>query len=398
MKGEFDCFDIEEVKRELRRLKIPAEYMPLNLEAINTHDINMYLSIRKDSGKTTASIILGMVLNFLYSYEIEYNRVDESQTTGPKIKTLFDVILKFDYISKIYRGKYNSIEYKVRDKCFYLVLRNQDNEIIERSSRPILIIHSLENWQDYKSSYNNVNGNYFLVDEFFDTKRSINFQIIELFNNISTITRERPEARVIMLGNNLNKYSFWFEEFGIMDEINSLKFGGIIDKKTELGTTIYATLLDVSKSRKEALLRRNIRFFGINSPKAAAFNGLQAFAGNQWQHVEDDEILEKKYLIYDRIFINHRNRYIQINLFCKDNSYYCFLHFAKKPRLKDSFILTSNPTPGQNNEIYGFGEYSIYPKLKERLKWIKNLRVSNNWYYSTNAVGDLTHDYLKEIR
>ena len=100
--------------------------MQIDLEAINTHDINLILSIRKDSGKTTAAIIIGLVLNFLYSYEIEYNRIDESQTTGSKIRSLFVVLEKFNYISKIYRGKYNAVEYKSRDKVFYLVLKSEE--------------------------------------------------------------------------------------------------------------------------------------------------------------------------------------------------------------------------------------------------------------------------------
>lgn len=398
MKKENDCYDVEEVKKELRRLKIPSEYMQIDLEAINAHDINLIMSIRKDSGKTTATILIGLVLNFLYSYEIEYNRIDESQTTGSKIRSLFDVIEKFDYISKIYRGKYNAVEYKSRDKVFYLILKNEEGEIIQRSQRPILIIHSLENWQDYKSSYNNVNGNWFIVDEFFDTKRSTNYQIIELFNNISTITRERPEARCVMLGNNLNKFSFWFQEFGIDEEINTLNFGGIIDKTTNYGTTIYATLLDISPSRKQNLLKRKIRFFGLDSPKVAAFNGLQAFAGNSWQHMDDAEKLNPDLLIYNRIFIRHRNRYIQIRLYCNNSAYYCYLNFSNKPRYNDNIILSSAPEAGNKQEIYGFGEYCQIEKVKNKLRFIKNLRIQDQWFYSTNAVGDLVYDYLKEIR
>ena len=398
MKNENDCFEIEKVKAELRRLKIPPEFLQMDLEAINTHDISIFMSIRKDSGKTTNAILIGLICNYLYEYEIEYNRVDESQTTGSKIETLFDIIEKFDYISKIYRGKYNGVEYKSRQKKFFLVLRNKDYEIVARSPRPILIIHSLENHIDIKSSYNNRNGNIFLLDEMFDTKRSTHYQIVEFWNNVSTITRERPEARAILLGNNLNRYSFWFDEFCIMDEIGSLNFGGRIDQTTELGTTLFATLLEVSKKKRDEISKKKIRFFGFNTPKAAAFTGVQAFSGNQWQHLENLELLESEYLLYNRFYVFHRNRYIQIRLYSKDSTYYCYLNFSNKPKYKDSLILSTEPETGEKNQIYGFGEYSQFKKVKSRLDFIKKLRVQNQWYYSSNAVGDLMYDYFKTLR
>ena len=368
----------------------------MDLEAINNHDISMFLSVRKDAGKTTQAIIIGMVLNKLYGYEIEYLRIDDSQTREANIDNIFSVITKFDYITKIYDGKWNGIEYKKRVKRFYLVKR-EDEEIIARSERPILLIHSLQQYNDMKSAYNNVNGNWLVIDEMFDTSRSTSSMVLELANQISTITRDRNEARVVMLGNNLNKYSFWFDEFGIMDQIENLNYGGYIDHTTTYGTTIYCTLFDISESKRQDVLKRKIRFYGLDSPKMAAFNGLQAFAGNQWQHIQDDEMLDPKYLLYNRVYIFHRGRYIQLAIYYNGKQEYIFLHWANKPQLDDNIILTASPDAQNRQHIYGFGKLCQNQNIKAKLDIIQSLRDQKLWFYSSNSVGDLVYDYFKSI-
>ena len=396
MKKENDCFDVELVKKEIRKLKIPKEYYKIDLEKINSHDISMLLSVRKDAGKTTSSIITGLVLNKLYEYEIEYLRIDDSQTREANIDNIFSVIEKFDYISKIYNGQWNGVEYKKRTKRFYLVKR-EGEDIIARSERPILLVHSLQQWSDMKSGYNNPNGNFIIVDEMFDTGRSTSSMILELANQISTISRDRPEARVIMLGNNLNKYSFWFDEFGIMSDIENLNYGGYIDHTTSYGTTIYCTLFDISEGKRQDVLKRKIRFYGLDSPKMAAFNGLQAFAGNQWQHVPDDEMLDPKYLLYNRIYIFHRGRYIQICIYYNKKQEYVFLHWSNKPLMDDNIILTASPDAQNRQHIYGFGKLYQNDNIRAKLSLIRSLREQKLWFYSSNSVGDLVHDYFKSI-
>lgn len=396
MKKETDCFDIELVKKEIRKLKIPKEYFRMDLDAINNHDISVFMSIRKDAGKTTQALIIGMVLNKLYQYEIEYLRVDDKQTTEANIDNIFDVIIKNDYIAKIYDNKYNGVEYKSRTKRFFLVKR-EDGEIIDKSERPICLIHSLQMWSSMKSGYNNTHGNWLVVDEMFDTERSTTNQVIEFANQISTITRERPEARVIMLGNNLNKFSFWFDEFGVMDQINNLNYGGTIDHITSMGTTIYMTLFDISEEKIKNVLNRKIRFFGFDTPKMAAFNGLQAFAGNQWQHIPNDDLLDVKYLLYNRLFIYHRGRYVQICIYYNNNQEYVFLHWANEPKHDDNIILTDSPDAQNRQHIYGFGKLCQNEHIRAKLSLIRSLREQKLWFYSSNSVGDLVYDYFKSI-
>lgn len=397
-KSKTDCFDVELVKKEIRKLKIPKEYFNFDVEAINNHDISLYLSIRKDSAKTTQALIISLILKKLYNYECEYLRTDTDQITSSNIDNIYDVILKFDYVPKIFGEQWNTIIYKQHLKRFYLAKKDEEGNIQLEDKRPCCNIHSLEQYKRMKSSYNNVMGNLIVYDEIFDTHRTTSNQMIELCNQISTITRERPEARLLMLGNNLNRYSFWFEEFDLMHDIDNLNFGGCIDKRTELGTTIFVKLLDVSKQKKEDVLKRKVRFFGFNTPKMAAFNGLQAFAGHQWQHLEDDNFLNPEFLQTNRIYIQHRGKWVQISYYYNGKQDYVYLHYSQPPKYDDNLILCDLPRLDSDNYIYGFGADHRKEKVRKLLGRIRRLRDLNAWYYSTNNVGDLVEDYLISIR
>ena len=140
MKKENDCYDVELVKKELRKLKIPKEYFNFDIEAINYHDISLYLSIRKDSAKTTQALLLSLVLKKLYNYECEYLRTDTDQITSTNIDNIYDVILKFGYVEKIFGDKWNTIIYKQHLKRFYLAKKDDEGNIQIEDKRPCWVI------------------------------------------------------------------------------------------------------------------------------------------------------------------------------------------------------------------------------------------------------------------
>lgn len=374
---------------------MPKEYFNIDLDVWNTHDIYMILSIRQDAGKTTQSLLLGIVLFKLYGTTTEYMRCDETQLTRANLETIYDVILKFGYIEKLFKGEYNSLDYRPQLKKFFLCQRDEDGNIVKKCDRPLLVAHSLENWKRYKSSYNNPLGDFIVFDEFMDTDRQTNTQMVELQNNLSTIGRNREAAHCIMLGNNTNQYSFWFEEFLIENDIPNLNYGGYIENKTELGTTFYCTLWSLSDKKKDEIKLKKVRFSGFNTPKMNAFNGIGAWSGLSHPHIPDNDMLHNDFLIYDRLYIKHRNRYVKVKVYQNDDGLYTFCHYASKPLLDDNIILTLHPT--KYGEIYGTGRYA--PKfLNDKISMIMNLKVQSLWYYATNSVGELIADYFKELR
>lgn len=395
--------DGRKIIKEIKALRMDSKYEKQCTTITNMilfNDISMLLSIRQDSGKTTNSLLVGLILYKLYNYTIEYIRSDKEQTTKANMETLFkyvsyNEVIGRNYIADIFNNEFNDVTYRANQKKFYLVYRDIDNNIIKEDTNPCLVVHSNEEYKRIKSTYNNPKGNFILYDEFMDTNRATYNQMIEWCNNISTIGRNREECHCLMLGNNTNQFSFWFEEYCLSEDIKTLDFGGYIRKKSELGTTIEVRLLEVSQERKEQNNNKLIRFFGFNTPKMSAFNGLSAWQGSNWQHIPNREFLTDGEMLDNRFWIKHRGRYMRINIYSVNDREIVYLHFSKEPLLNDGIVFTLEPV--ESVDIYGMGQYEegIFKEISNiLLKCYK----TNSFYYSTNQVGDLFSDYITTMR
>lgn len=388
-------YDIKEINKTIDRLKMPKEYRRriVNLENFFKHDITIQLSIREDAGKTTQAMILGLVLNKLYGKTIEYLRCDRDQTTKGNVETLFDVVLKKGYVNKLWK-EYNTIIYKPLVKKFFLAFENEKGEIVYEDKKAICHVSSNEEYLRLKSSYNNPDADYIVFDEFLDSSRSTLKQMVEFQNNISTIGRNREDCHVLLLGNNINRYSFWWEEFTIEEEISTLNYGSVIDKTTDLGTTLYCELLEISDKQISKITNKKVRFSGFNTPKMAAFNGVQAWQGSSYPHIPDERMLSIPPFM-STVWISHRGRFIRLEIY-HDNEWghYIFCHFSDKPKKNDAVIFTI--APQKANEFYGFGEAEPV-KIRKIGKFISDMMHNNRVYYSTNSVGELLSDYKKSL-
>lgn len=392
-------YNIKQINSEIKKLHIPKEYWKINLESFFNHDYTILLSIRQDAGKTTMSLLLGLVIYKLYGFTTEYIRNDNAQITQANIETLYDVILKFKYIEKLFPGKWNSVNYYFRRHKFHLCLRDEDGNILEEDINPVCVVHSNENCENAKSGYNNPVGNFIIYDEVFDSKQPSMKLWTELMNNISTIGRvEDPErankVHVLMLGNNSNQYGWLFDDFCISDLVPQLTFGKVIDVKTAMGTTLTCSLLEQSERHKEYLKRNNIHFFGFNTKKAAQFIGQTEWAGKDYQHIDFD--LEPENLRFKRMYIRHRGRYIQLNYYTdEERKDYVFAHFSNAPLFDDNVILCLDPKTKQ--EFYGLCDYENNKKVYEMVRTLFRFRAENRWYYENNYIGELIDDFIKNI-
>ena len=394
--------DISKVKKEIKKLNIPKDYWGIDLNSFFDYQWNIYISIRETAGKTTQSLLLGLVLNKLYPdrYSIEYLRNDNSQIVRSNVETLFDTILKYDYIKKIYGGKYNNISYKPITKKFYLTLTDEEGSVIDEAKEPICSLHAVENWKALKSVYNNPRGNYIILDEFPDTDRATYKIFTELLNTISTIGRplssdRTPWLHILLMGNNTDEYCFYFDDFQISEEIPYLKFGGSIPFRTEYNTTGICKLLELGEVQKERLRTKNIPFLGFSGKKAAPFTGESEWGGEQYKHITFD--LNYEECFFRRAYIFHRGRYIQIDLFNNEEiGRFAFFHFADTPKYNDNLIFTTDPEKA--SDIYGFGKYEKREKFLKACKMITDLYKENRVYYASNRVGSLTSDFIKNIR
>ena len=397
---------VEEVKKFIKKLDIPKEYFKIDLDKFFTHEYNIYLSIRENAGKTTQAIILGMVLNRLYGTKIEYLRNDEKQIARASVEELFSTVEKLpdkfcNYIQKIY-GIYNAVEYKPQQKCFRLVHIDEDGNT-DLTGDTICALHSNENWRKYKSSYNSPMGDYIILDEFLDSERPTYRQMTEFMNNVSTIGRvgskqRRNNVHILMLGNNTDEYSHWWDDFTITEQIrNMINFGSEFSALTELGTSVFCKLIDLNDNKKEEIRSNKIKFFGFNTPEMAQFNGTQVWAQTNYPQIPDVEMLREGKRVYNKCYIHHRERYIQLELFKHpDYGYYVFLHWANKPEDNNVVILTVEPL--LKNEVYGFGRYNLSDKIYRMVNKLYKLKCEQRWYYLNNQIGAIVEDFEKNSR
>ena len=394
--------ELKLIKEEVRKLKIPSEFWGIDLDDFFLYQYNMYISIRQVAGKTTQSLLFGLVLIKClpeHYNRIEYLRLDKAQIVRANIETMFDTIIELGYFKKLYGDRWNGIQYKPQQRKFYLTKYDDDGNIIEQDPECICAVHAIEKSEEYKSSYSNNKGNYIVVDECFETSRATYTIFVEFLNAISTIGRPlspgRAEyLRVIMLGNNQDRYSFWFDEFDVNDDVESLTFGGRIYFRTEYNTTGVIRLLEQSERHKDRIRLKNIPFLGFTSKKAAAFTGLTEFSGKTYKHLDFE--LDYDLCGFRRIYIYHRGRYIQLEYFMDPKRRdYVFAHFAKAPEYDDNIILTLDPREKQH--VYGIGAKDSRDSIYNICKKFFYLHSEARWYYASNKVGSLVDDYLSNV-
>ena len=398
-------YDIKEVERELNRLNIPNKYRNIPIKEVLTNNYTMIVSIRENAGKTTEGLLIGAILHKTRGITIEYIRSDNDQTRRKSVENLFGTIINCKYIEKIFRGKYNSVSYMSQQKKFFLVKRDSDGAIIEKAEKPFCAVHSNEEWSSLKSTYNNPSGLFIFYDEFMDSGRATMNQWEEFMNNISTIGR--PDSRrdddgsslvhVLMTGNNSNVYSHWFDDFCISEKVRELSFGHSFREKTQMGTTIYFKLLDPDEGIKKKVKEGRIDFFGFNTKKAAAFTGISEWSGKTFPHLEFNLNSKDVRKVYDRLFVRHRGRLIQMELYhSKENREFVFCHFASEPYKNDNIILTLNPRA--KCDVYGRGEYESNKRVYELIRIYFRLRAEDRFRYASNFVGEILDDFEKNIK
>ena len=101
--------ELKLIKDEVKKLKIPSEFWGIDLDDFNNYQYNMYISIRQTAGKTTQSLLLGLVLCKVlpdHYNRIEYLRLDKAQIVRANIETMFDTIIELGYFRKLY-GEWN---------------------------------------------------------------------------------------------------------------------------------------------------------------------------------------------------------------------------------------------------------------------------------------------------
>ena len=375
-------YDFKKIFKRYKELNVPKEFNIIPYYNMSAR-WNVFMSERSN-GKTTNVLLLGMIMNDEYGTTIEYIRMRESMIAPKNSKNIFDTILQHDYVSKITKGKWNSVTYN--SKRWYYCNRDENGEIIEKCNTHFMAMLSIDKQEDYKSSYNAPYGDWIVLDEFIGTYTPLN-AFIEFNQLVKTIIRERQSAYITLLANTINTEHIFFEELEIMEQTRLLERGEKQLLQSERGTYVNVVIFNSLISEKKERNIVNKLYFGWRNPLMSGITGSDTWSISNYQH--DPNLTDIK-VIASNIYILHNNILIRLEL-RKSSEIPIYVHCYRANRIKDDSIIFTLGDIIDNRYVYGFG----YNKLH---KMIWSLYKRNLFYYRTNMVGNIVNDFYNNVK
>lgn len=375
-------YDFKEINKEFRKLKIPGDvYNPIYCPF---EKAKWFVELsERSTGKTTNFLLYGMTMNKMYGTTIQYIRQKEMMIAPKNSKDIFKTILQYDYVEKITDGKYNSITYNSRR--WYYCKTDENGDIVETANEHFMFMLSIDNAEQYKSSYNAPLGDFIIFDEFigkfYQTNEFVNFNDL-----VKTIIRDRQSPIIIMLANTIDKNSIYFNELEIYDKIQLMHQGENEIITSDKGTKIYVEILESSQKKNKKRNKVNELFFGWKNPLINSITGDDWSLSN-YPHIPKN--LNQK-LFHVKHYIEFNNKLVRIDLVKDDTlGIYCCLHYATK-LYDDSIIYTINDIKDSRYRFkFGFTDFD---------KKIWQLYVRNKFYYATNDIGTFIETYVKQAK
>lgn len=377
-------YDWKLIEKEYKKLKCPKGFFnpcTLPMESAAWH---LAISVRANLGKTTSSLLYGMVMHKLYNTTIVYCRTKEYQIMPKFTADMFGVIIENGYIEKLTDGEYNTVVYKARR--WYYAYANKAGEIEKQAEKHFCILMCIQKHLDYKSTYNDYYSDFFLYDEVIEDDISLADPFVALCDLISTVFRMRESGRIICLANNMNAHHYIFHELDIYKEVQTLDFGASRLITSPLGTKVFVSMLQMGKEQAKMKESQTRMFFGFNNPKLAAITGSFTWAIKNYPHIPGDIDYSKEIKI-DR-YIIHNGNYVRMRL-VMDEKKGPMLLFHRATKVPDNVIIYTREEITNRNQRRNIGYSQIDLKL-----W--KLYTKGRAYFSENDIGSIVDNYLKE--
>lgn len=367
------------IRKEYKKLGCPEKYPDL-LRGVKLDIIGYLINVSERSrGKTTCILLYGLLLYKYYGIQLQYIRQKKSDVERKAIKDLYQTVIQFGYLQKIFGDKVNNIEYY--GKRWYLVKVDDKGVVIYRDNEHCCYCCGLDESYDMKSVYNAPMGDLIFYDEFISNMYGYN-DFVNFCDICKTIIRDRISPIIVMSANTININSPWFDEFGIRKEIELMNDGESKYIESELGTHIYYNVLSSDKSEQRENVNR--KFWGFRNTKLQSITGKGLWASETFPHIPKQD--ENLHIIQDFLIIEYAEKYAKLMLVNDSKVGLCvYVHPFKKVR-EDNIIMTLKDIDSKN-KIYGIGKNSFCD-----LYW--KLYSANRWYYSSNSVGAFVKSYL----
>ena len=209
----------------------------------NTDEINKlgahysFIIGERSNGKTTA-LLRDIVKTFHETGgKGAVIRQMEEDIKGHKGASLFNALVANDMISELTDGEYTGV--KFHNRAYYLTKKEKGNVVAMKE--PFCYVFALSQAHHYKSnSYPGVR--LIVFDEFMNAAKVYLVDEVQLFLSlISTLVREKDDAKIYLIANTVSWNSPYFKKFGLTD-VSKMKPGDMAEvdfkRKTVDGSTI----------------------------------------------------------------------------------------------------------------------------------------------------------------
>lgn len=379
-------YDWNKIRKEYKKLNCPADvYNPFS--APITQAKLFVLMSERNVGKTTNWLLVGMIMAWHYGTVIQYVRQTETMIMPKSTQDLFSTILRYEYVSAITEGEYDTIFYKSRR--YYFAKSDDAGRIVDVAPDPFMFCCCVEKAMDLKSSHNAPTGDLILFDEFIG-KYYYQNEFVRFCDLAKTIIRGRHSPIFVFAANTINPHSTYYNELEIYDVVQRLHTGEHDIVTTSKGTKIYVEIIGttVEKKRKTSIV--NQLFFGFKNPLLASITGEDSWAINNYQHIpEIQEDEEQPEIVSRSLYIYHSNKYVRLDIVQHQTLGICiYAHWATKTH-NDSIILTDEMRFDRRYQyLLGRGKVENF---------VKKCLYENRIYYATNDIGAFVENYVKNI-
>ena len=377
-------YDWKKIMKEYRSLGIPSEYdfteiIPFDNDILKWYNLNSERSV----GKTTNLLLIGMVMNALYSTQIQLIRHHIAKASY--YRELFNTIVNYkngEYIQKITDGKFNAVKYY--QKRFYYI-RVEDGKEVEKAESPFCVSLAAEDCYALCSTYEAPRGDLIILDECFNDRNTPD-EFVRFVHLHKTIVRERMSDKIFILGNTLDVNNIWYRQMMIQNEIRKLKRGEARVVYTPEKMPIYIHFLENRSPEKRKLF--NNAHYGFNNPE------LNAIVGNgEWNMKMYPQtcLLKNREMVVRGIYFNyHDDLFLEMALINTESGKYMEVHPANYESAMRGDLQYVVELPIRKNQLY-YGSDSISKLI---LKFVKKKRV----VFSDNETGDLFMKFMSEVK
>ena len=333
----------------------------------------------RSNGKTYACLYMA-IENFMNNKgTTAYLRRFQEDIKGKRGGALFQALVANDVVTKLTNGLFDGVSYYAGK--WYLSKFDEKLNKPVRDSFPFCYGFSLSDMEHDKSTaYPTVTT--IIFDEFISRNGYLFDEFVTFMNCVSTIVRQRNNVKIFMLGNTINQYCPYFEEFGLT-HIPQMKKGDI--DCYSYGTSVLKVAVEYADSIAES--KPSDLYFAFDNPK------LNMITSGAWElgmypHLpykfSDSEIVFT-------FFISFKSSIVQAEIINHGTDVFIYCHIKttplKNPDYDLIYTLDYSPKPNHINRILHGGNKRI-------LNYISYLFQTGKVFYQNNTVGELVRNFI----